>query len=558
MADKHDVSMVSLGYDVDSIRLEELESELKADIDKELASLDYLHAERAKIGAPDNLGETIKNIVWDQFINQIGVMAGEDFVKENRGLRFDPRVKSHTQNTDDFAQGKINKRNTIIDYQKRFDDWQKNFQFDEDGNIRTKVDPRSGKEQAILTKTARKPFDIGRPQGSKTVNMDHTVPAAEIIRDPGMNAHVPKEAQVAYANSETNLNPLDAEANMSKGDSTVTDWLNSERDGKTPDERFNIDKEEILEKDKKSRELKKEVIEEGKQKSQDAAEKSSVEEAKRAGGQALRAALMVLLADLIRKIINKLVKWFKSAERTVKTLIQSIKSAVKAFILDLKKTLLTSIDIALTAVVEAIIGPIAGIIRSAVRMMKQGWSSLKEAVDYLKNPVNKNKPVAILIMEVGKIVIAGATAAGAIALSETISKGLSTIPVFAFNIPLLGSLASIIGIFMGAVVAGILGAIAINRIDKAIAQAKLRENTDQIITHGNVVLAKQGALLATEAVGIAVQKAKTDANVSERHNKLASALSESETLNQSEPTEIDSIQKKNDGLLSDIMDTLNS
>lgn len=545
----------------DEIRLDELEGKLRAEIDKELQDIDYLYAEREKIGSPDNLGETIKNVVWDQFINQMGMMAGEDFVKENRNLRLDPRLKSHTQTTEDFAKGKINKRHTVINYQQRYDDWQKNFQFDENGNIKMKYDRRSGKVKSVLTDDARKEFDHGRPQGSKTMNIDHTVPAAEVIRDPEMNAHVPKGKQIEYANSETNLNPMDSAANQSKNDLTVEEWINSTRNGQTPDERFNIDKEQILQKDKESRELKDKVVEEGKKASAQAAKQSRNKELKLAGGKALRAALMALLAELVRKIIQKLVKWFKSAERTVKKLIESIKSAVKAFISDLKKHIFTSFDIAMTAIVEAIIGPIAGIIRSAVRMMKQGWSSLKEAFEYLKNKENRNKPIDILLMEVGKIVIAGATAGGAILLSELISKRLSTIPFFAFDIPLLGSLASIIGIFMGAVVAGIIGAIAMNRIDKALAQAKLRENTAQIIFHGNQVLDSQKALLAVTAVGTASQKAKAAQAIGDRHSALQKAMEEAESdspvSGDSIGAETDKIQKGNDDLLNDIFGALN-
>ena len=87
-------------------------------------------------------------------------------------------------------------------------------------------------------------------------------------------------------------------------------------------------------------------------------------------------------------------------------------------------------------------------------MLKQGWLSLKEAVAYIRNPENKGKPVGILMLEVGKIVIAGLSAAGAITLSEVIEKALVSIPgagaFFAFDIPLLGSLANILGIFLGA------------------------------------------------------------------------------------------------------------
>jgi hypothetical protein len=81
--------------------------------------------------------------------------------------------------------------------------------------------------------------------------------------------------------------------------------------------------------------------------------------------------------------------------------------------------------------------------------IKQGWKSLKDSVDYIRNPQNKDKPISILVMEVGKIVMAGLTGAGAIVLGEVIEKGLTTIPIFAVEIPLFGSLANIIGIFMG-------------------------------------------------------------------------------------------------------------
>lgn len=537
------------------INLDEIEQELRTSLDEELGKLEFLHNESAKIGSPEELGNTIKNVVWEQFLNQISRVAGEDFVKENRGLHFDPRVSAHTQTTEDFAQGKINQRNTIIDYQQRYDDWQKNFKFDENGNIITRYDNRSGKDLAVLTETARKSFDKDRPKGKNGLQIDHIVSAAENIRDPQLNAHVTKEEQIKYVNSETNLNAMDAEANQSKKDSSMTDWLNRTRDGKTPDERFNINKEELLEKDKASRKLKKEVVEKGEKQSLEAAQKSAMDETIRMGGQALRAALMALIAELVRKIIQKLIKWFKTANKTIKTLIESIKEAVKSFINDLKKNILTSFDIALSAVVNAIIGPIASVIRSAVKMLQQGWNSLKEAFDYLTDPNNKDKPIDILIMEVGKIIIAGTTAVGAIALSEIIEKALLSVPGFGINIPLLGSFANIIGIFMGAVVSGILGAIALNWLDRAIAESKRREYRGQMINQGNLVLAKQEALIKTDVVGIAVEKTKANHNITNRHDVLKDVISANNPL---ENEAIDKIHQNNDDMLSDILNKLNS
>lgn len=540
---------------INDFNLEDLESELRLSIDAELEKLDYLHKESEKLGTPDNLGETIKTIVWDQFLNQIGRVAGEDFVKENRGLNFDPRLVSHTQTTEDFAKGKISKHNTIIDYQQRYDDWQKNFQFDEQGNIKVKYDSRSGEYRAVLTKIAREPFDNGRPKGSATIHKDHTVPAAEIIRDPRMNAHVTTESQIAYANSDTNLNDLDAAANESKGDSSTKEWLGSKRDGKTPDERFNIDKEELLRQDKESRELKEKVTQEGEKQSLDAAKESQRQEIQRMGAQALRAALMALLAELVRKIIHKLIKWFKAVDKTVESLVESIKEAIISFLQDLKNNLLTSVDIAISAVANAIIGPIASVIRSAIRMLKEGWKSLKEAYNYLTDPANQGKSIDILLMEVGKIIIGGSIAVGAIVLSETIEKILLPIPGFGFNIPLLGSLANILGIFLGSVISGIIGAIAIKIIDKAIGEAKNKENVEQIINQGNVILAKQEALIETDILGIEKQKAKANINITYRHDVLKAALSTNDSLANENANEI---HQQNDETLSDIINKLNS
>ena len=70
-------------------------------------------------------------------------------------------------------------------------------------------------------------------------------------------------------------------------------------------------------------------------------------------------------------------------------------------------------------------------------LLKQGWKSLKEAVEYIRKPENKGKPIGRLMLETGKIVIAGLTAFNAIALGQVIEKGLMAVPPFSFSIPLI-------------------------------------------------------------------------------------------------------------------------
>lgn len=241
----------AMKFEADEVNLDDLEQRLQADLEEKFEDLNFLREECEYIDNPDHLGETVMNVVWEQFMNQVAVTAGEDFIKENSGLTLDLRTEAHIQTTENFAKGKIATHNTKINYQQRYDEWQTNFVRDENGNVVTHT-TRSGKEEATLVKGARKPFDDGRPSGSaeKHTDIDHTISAAEIIRDPAANAHMTKEEQIAFANSEENLNEMDSSLNRSKGDMSMTEWLdNPNANGQKPNEIFDISDED----DKKMR-----------------------------------------------------------------------------------------------------------------------------------------------------------------------------------------------------------------------------------------------------------------------------------------------------------------
>lgn len=517
---------------VESFDFDELEEKLQSQLEEELADMQFLAEEKEKIGNPDNLGNVIMDVVWEQFLNQVAVTAGEDFIKENRGLHLDLRKEAHIQTTENFAEGKIATHNTEIDYQQRYDDWQSNFVKDENGNVVTHQ-TRSGKEETTLVKGARKPFDEGRPTGSveNHTDMDHTVSAAEIIRDPAANAHMTKDEQIAFANSEANLNEMDSSLNRSQGDKSMTDWLdNPNASGQKPDEIFDIsaeDEAKMRQKDAEAREEYEKQKKEAEQKSIEAGKKSRKEEAFRIGGKALRAVLMQLLAELVREIIAKLVKWFKSSKKALDSLLDSLKEAIHSFIGKMKQHLINAGNTVFTTVATAIIGPIVGTIKKVWIMLKQGWSSLKNAIAYIKDPANKGKPIGRLLMEVGKIVIAGMTGIGAMLLGEVIEKGLMTIPIFAVEIPLLGSLANILGIFLGAAVAGIIGAIAINIIEKQIAKSMKQENVDAQITKGNEILRTQHQLQVVNEAKLDHTKSVAAQNIHERHSAVANMMADS-------------------------------
>lgn len=514
------------------INFDDLEKKLEAELEYKMSELQFLDSEKEQIGNPDALGATIKNVVWEQFLNQIAVTAGKDFIEDNRGLTLDLRADAHTQTTENFAEGKIATHNTKIDYQKRYDDWQSNFKKDKDGNIVTHY-TRSGKQEATLTENARNPFDEDRPSGSKEkhTDIDHTIPAAEIIRDPAANAHMTLEEQVDFANSAENLYEMDSSLNRSKGDKSTTDWLdNPNSKGQKPNEIFDISEEDdkaMRQKDKESREEYEKRLKEAEKRSTEAGKQSRKEEAFRIGKKALRAVAMQLLAELTKEIISKLVKWFKEKKRSFDTLISSIKDAIKSFISRLKEHIINAGDTLMTTIATAIYGPIVALFKKAWMILKQGWKSLMETVAFLKDPAHKNMPISFKILEIGKIVIAGLSATGALTLGELITKGLAgAFPPLAVEIPLIGSLADIIGIFMGAVIAGIIGAIVINFLDSLMAKKRLELLTENQIDKSNEILDKQMELINMAIVRTNAKKRYSAESIKQRHIQAGEIIKE--------------------------------
>lgn len=538
----------------ESFDFDELEEKLQSQLEEELADMQFLAEEKEKIGSPDNLGNVIMDVVWEQFLNQVAVTAGEDFIKENRGLHLDLRTEAHVQSVDNFEKQKYATHNTYVDYKARGDEYRSNFytdpnvkpnakqkqeqRYNEETKVWETYDNVDGEWKKTLKSDYRNPYEKDRNKdkknkfGSKTINKDHQVADATIARDAEAGAYMTTDEKVSAANSEDNLYDLDSAANQSKSDHDGEKWVKHKRTGKngngqTNGEYFGIDEDEYIEQDKKA----KEAYEEKKKKKREEeialGKKSQKEEAFRIGGKALRAVLMQLLAELVREIIAKLVKWFKSAKKALDTLLDSLKEAIHSFIGKMKTHLINAGNTVFSTVATAIIGPIFGTIKKVWMMLKQGWSSLKNAVKYIKDPANKGKPVGILLMEVGKIIIAGLTGVGALLLGEVIEKGLMTIGIFELEIPLLGSLANILGIFLGAVVAGIIGAIAINIIEKQIEKSMKRDNVDAQIEKGNEILRTQHQLQAVHEVKLDHTKGTTAQNIHDRHVAVANVMADS-------------------------------
>lgn len=111
---------------------------------------------------------------------------------------------------------------------------------------------------------------------------------------------------------------------------------------------------------------------------------------------------------------------------------------------------------------------------------------------------------------------------------ELIEKGLiALVPAFeTIKIPLLGSLANIIGIFLASVISGVVGAIIINLIDKAIAGYQKQELMGEKINVLNKVIETQDNIVSIKEIKLNNKINDTAQKIHDRHSEAANIMKE--------------------------------
>lgn len=533
---------------IESFDLDELEKKLQNQLEDELEDLKYFKEEKEKIGSPENLGNVIMDVVWEQFLNQVAVKAGEDFIKENQGLHLDLRNDAHIQTPENFAKGKIAKHNykSKDQLEKNYDRYKntshKKFREDHVNKGMNATLKRAGelKKDGVDTVTdiytgRQIPTNTKLENGEnnpKAAQREHVKPSAELYKNPSLQMANTDQQLADIINNPENLQGY------------TTAERNNRKSDKSSDEMSSNDKNKHWEKaDKRADDYIKGEEQKGEDRLKKEGRQTQKEEAFRIGGKALRAVLMQLLAELVREIIGKLVKWFKASKKSLDSLLDSIKEAISTFLGKMKTHMINAGNTLFSTIATAIIGPLFGTIKKVWMILKQGWGSLKSAINYIKDPANKGKSLDVLMMEVGKIIIVGLSGTGALLLGEVIEKGLSAIPLLTIEIPMLGSLANILGIFLAAVVAGIIGAIAINLIDKMIAKKKKADVQETTINKGNNALIIQAhQKIVSEAI-LVDDKTNAHRNISNRHQQSAETMKASFTNIMEDFVEIPSFKK---------------
>ena len=539
----------------------DLRSSLQVELNDILDELSSIEEDREKLQNNQYLEEAIQDIIWDQVQNQLAVQIGEEFIKDNNGQTLDLRKEAHIQTAENFEKGKFITHNADRSiYEDRYKDWQEKFERDEFGNIRTHT-TRSGKTVNTIKKDAREFLDKNRPKGSKEkgTDMDHTISAGEIIRDSKVNAFMDEDQQYAFANSDINLNEMRASVNRAKGSKSVPEYLDypnskgqypkdnqnlTELEEKQMREKYKLAKDDL---DKKIDEAEKRAIQSGK--------KSRRNEALKVTGKALKAAVLQLLTEFLREIVKKFISWLGEKEKNFGNFIAKVKEAITNFISNISHHVLGVGQSMVTMLATSIIGPVVGTFMQVWTFIQQGWRSLTEAIDYLKNPENKNKSTSVKMLEIGKIIVAGVTAAGAIVLSSAIGATLLSIfPPLGVEIPLIGSLSGLIGTFMGATVAGIAGAFVLKLIDQMIVDKQIDELTNKKIDKYNDKLIVQDQMNAVEMALVQVDKMESLSQMEDRHRQAGKIMKDELSFLLEEKEKDDNEFTEIDALLAELMD----
>ena len=497
---------------------DELHEKLEAELDVMIADLAFLEEEREKIGNPDNLGKVILDEVWKQVGNQIGL----DLTNETLIQEYD---RKHPE-----------------EYNKQISDAILQDEKYQEANRAMKQQHQDG---ALVDGYTGKPLGV-----NDKPNLDHVVSRKELYDNARR-----KQANIDtadLANKEENLVPTNESLNKSKKEksnqqyveervsreetlkkradaahekidesnkSQVEKRIEHENVDKRLQDKLDANDDLMLEADKKAR----------KAIGKDVAIGATKQTVKKAGKDALKVMAIKALFDLLKSIMNGLVKFLKEKHKTFKLFLEEMKESLKRFIGHIASFVQTGITTAVGTVVTEIFGPIVSMFQKLASLIKQGITSFTAAIRYLTDKKNKSQPISIKIAQVGKIVTEGLVAAGAIIGGELIEKALLQIPVMATSIPVLGSLAYITGLFLASLVAGVIGAIVINLIDRYIARQQKNANLDMQIDKGNEILQTQDQLKNVSIYRMNETKAEFAQSTVERHVSFKNELSEAMT-----------------------------
>lgn len=500
-------------YESENLNYDELEELLEEQFTMEFSNLKKLEVECKEISSPDKLGDVILDEIWNQFANQIGLdMTSDTLLKQYN----DKHPNGYTKE----EGAKILKDKRYIDANKAMKETQKT------GNLK---DEYTGKKLKINEKA----------------NLDHVIARKQLFENPWRKIADIDTADLA--NKKENFAATNESLNKSKGATSNSDYIKNRevREKKLRDQvqRANekIDKKNISDaekrnlkainekklNDKLAADSKKMLNAEKKAKkaiNKDIAKKVPVKVANKAGKDAVKAMFVAALFGMLKEIMNALVRFFKSKKQSFDAFLEEMKKALHSFFGKIKDFIKVGVDSFVGSIVGEIIGAINQKLQKITNVVKQIFGSIRESISYLSNPENQSHPTEIKIAHISKIITTALVGVGAMFLGEYFEKYLLTISGMQTSIPLLGTIANILGMFLASLLTGILGAIIINGLDGFISRKLQEENKKQQADKKNELLRIQDIQIFVAEENVAIKRDHIFSKMAQNHQKLRELL----------------------------------
>ncbi|MEK4670682.1 hypothetical protein [Niallia sp. FSL R7-0271] len=505
MANKFANQMIEIDYIETDIDFEEVEGLLTKQLDDSFTDLELLENERKLIADPDSLGKVVLDEVWKQFGNQIGL----DMTNESLVQKYD---REHPEQYKDIA-GSV-----LQDQQYK------------DANKVMKEQQKAG--------TLKDEYTGKNFKRNENANLDHVVSRKELFENQRR-----KQANLSVAdlaNKEENLKATNESLNKSKGAKSNKEYVEkrelrekdlikqNERANKKIDESNISDVDKRLQKEENNKRLKNklaadaELMIQAEKEARKAIDKditinATKEVGKKAGKDALKAMAVSAFFTLLKEIMNGLIRFFKVGSKSFNGFLSEMRVSLKSFFSKISSFFKTGASTLIGTIISEIFGPIVSVFKKLASVIKQGVSSLIDAVNYLRDKKNKDKPFSVKVAQVGKIITVGLVGGSALFLGEVIEKFLLTVPGMQIEIPLMGSLANLIGLFLSSLVSGLVGAIVLNLIDKFIAKKVKEVKDQQIIEKKNGIMNLQQVQSFVAENRVAALKENVINEISDNH-----------------------------------------
>lgn len=484
---------------------EEVEGFLSKQLEESFSDLELLERDRETISDPDSLGKVVLDEVWKQFGNQIGL----DMTNETLIQKYD---REHPEQYKDIADS--------VMHDQRY----------KDANKAMKEQQKAGILKDEYTGRDLKP--------NEKANLDHVVTRKELFENQRR-----KQANLGVAdlaNREENLKPTNESLNKSKGAKSNKEYVETRetrgkrlveqnaKANKKVDESNKSDLEKRLQKEKNDKRLNDKLAADDdlmmqadkdarKVINKDIRVNAAKEVGKKAGKDALKTMAISALFSLLKEIMNGLIRFLKEKSKSFNGFLSEMKESIKSFFSKILSVVHTGASTLIGTIISEIFGPIVSLFKKLASLIKQGISSVIDAVNYLRDKKNKDKPFTVKIAQVGKIITVGLIGGSTIFLGEVFEKFLLTIPGMQIEIPLIGTLANMIGLFLSSLVSGLVGAIVLNLIDKFI-KGKLKEESDnKIIDRKNKIINLQRKQVYVAENKVASLRQNTVSEISKNH-----------------------------------------